>query len=270
MNFEQIVAFVFRWQEFLGALIGASTPIFFWFFVRWVEKINNRKDTFLYLQKNVVYNINTLIDVHNTLRKFFNVQFRQLLDNIQERTKLQKYSADRAYLPLFVSGLIDDGLISKHSGSGYVDNKILLIHKLTKEFSVGIEDISKQFADTVNLNMNMAFSKVNPPLAQNESFKNNLIEFEKAVERDIFDQNIPVSMKVLAETLVALECINKKGLFVWKHVLFSGAFKFFKTRKDFKEFQNKTHERIEEYLKESVNKKLEDIKTKLDKKVIRP
>lgn len=262
MEINIVTDFVYRWQDFLGAIIGASVPILFWFFVKFIEVRRQRKEDLLYLQKNIIYNINIISDIHDTLKKFIDDQFAKLIINIDDRIQKDKYSADRAYFPLFSLCLIDDSLLSRHSGSGYVDNKILQVHKITKELSMGIIDLRHQFNDTISINMNMAFSKMNPPIFHNNQFKDNLNEFKDMVDRDIFTQNIPTSIKVLAETLVAIECINRIGLFRWKYK-FSGSFKYFRKHSDFKGFKNNTYERISAFLKGDLDKKIEEIQQKL-------
>ena len=257
-----------EWQELIGSFLGASIPIVFWFFVRYVESRSDRKESLLYMQKNLVQNINMLIDTNDTLRKFVKTQLGDLKKNVKQRISEKQYSADRCYLPNFSASVVADEIVSRSSGSGYIDNKMLQIHTLTKEISVGINDIRNQFNDTVVLHMNMAFSKMNPAELHNREYLRNIEDFEAVLSRDIFNQNIPVAIKLFTDTLVAIEYLNEIGLYRWKYKFSGRSFKVFKTKKSFVEFGKNAHERIAKFLLPKFDLRMKEINEKLNSEVI--
>jgi hypothetical protein len=259
-------SFLSDWQTLIGSIIGASTPIFFWFFVQKVEKIQKRKNDLILLEKILVTNINTLGESYNTIKTFLNGNFNDVLKDIDTDNASGKYSASYTFFPLFICNPIDIDLTSINSGSGYLDNKLLNIQKTSKDFYLGVEDLRNQLKDTILLHREIIFNKLNPEKAQNYLYKENLIRFKTVVERDMLSKNIKTYLELLITSLVVLRKINKVSLFRWKFK-FSGSFKFFKTQKLFKQYINinNVFDRIDLMIKSDYDKQYLEIEEKLIK-----
>jgi hypothetical protein len=250
----------------MGSIIGASTPIFFWFIIEYVQKIKKRKNDLILLEKIIVTNINTLGESYNTIKTFLNGNFNSVLKDIDKDDALGKYSASYTFFPLFICNPIDIDLTSIMSGSGYLDNKLLTIQKMSKDFHLGIEDLRGQLRDNVLLNREIIFNKLNSEKAQNFIYKENLKGFKLVVERDMLGKNIKTYLELLVTSLVVLRKINKVSLFRWKFK-FSGSFKFFKTQKLFKQYINinNVFDRIDLMIKDDYDKQYSEIDKKLIK-----
>lgn len=252
--------FLYEWQTLIGSFLGATTPISIWFLTEWYKKHNNRKKHLYNLEKLLVYNINNLIDARNTINHFISVRLLELVDNIKSRIGEDVYSCDIAFFPLFSIHPPDENILEINTESGYLDNKLIQTIKMSKDFAIAIDDLRQQFMNTIQVNRDMAFSKLNPPKFQNEAYLRNIEEFRNVVKRDIFEKNIKVYMRTIVSTRVALNVFRDLGIIRWRFK-FEPHFKYFKNRQDLKKFRDNIYELIDKFLEEKINfevNKMED------------
>ncbi len=250
--------FVYKWQELIGALIGAATPISLWLIAEWYQSRKRDKEYLISLEKFFVYSINDIIDARCTLARYLKNQLAELIINIKANTAKNIYSVDTAFFPLFSVSPIDDVIFRNTSRSNYLENKTAHVHKLVRDFASSIEDIRRQFTHTLELHHSMAFGKVNAPNVQNAMFIRNLEEFVKMVHRDIFDSNVKICIKHLVYAKVAENYIKNKGYFLWRW-RFSPSFKYFRSKKELQKYKEETFDRIELFLKPIVDKEIAEI-----------
>lgn len=251
--------FIFDWQQLIGAFIGAITPLSLWFFYQWEQKRRKHKKDLYYLEKTLVYNINNVIDARTTIRIFID-KLDQLIKNIDSNDDLQ-YSVDTAFFPLFHASPIDENLLKISSGSGYLDNRIVQLLRMGKDYALAINDARNQFRETIKMNKEMAFYKLNAPGPQKKLYKQNINDFIEAIEKDFFKKNTKIYLKKLVSTRVVLNEIRNKGIMKWRFK-FEPHFKYFENQSDLKIFKNETFNRIDQSIKEKTEIEL----VKLDKK----
>ena len=253
-----MINFLDKWQTLVGAAIGASMPILFWFFVEWRRRKKERIENWYYLERILVHCINSLVDTRRTIRIFLDGNLEKTISNIQGNIEKSAYSSDRTFFPLFEANLVEESLLKIQTGSGYIDNKIGDVFRLSKDFTWSIEDIKRQFEDTINIQCKIAFSKLNPPDVQGRQYINSLKSFRACVERDILDKNIKIFIKVLMETRVALMELREIGLFRWK-LKFSKFGSLVKEIFHFKKLTERRYEIVERTLKDKVDEELRKV-----------
>src|SRR5882724_4687121 len=208
---NQVLENLYNWQSFVGAIIGAATPIIFWFFAEWYRDYKKYKENLLFLEKFLVFNINTVISADKTIRDFITIRLAELISHIDQNTATERYSADEAFFPLLMTSSDDIDFLSIKTKSGYLDNKIMQVSMMSRDFSLAVEDMRRQFTHTVSLNQDMAFNKRNPPNAQNALYKGNIQGFIEFVNRDFFEKSLKVYIKTLSTARVAVSSIREEG-----------------------------------------------------------
>ncbi len=243
------------WQDLIGAIIGASAPFILWWFAGKYSRYNRRKEDLYYLHRTIADQINTLLDTRDTITKFINEKLTQLIDKPRPENDTQ-YSVDLAFFPLFSSHPLGDDVHVKSTGSGYVDNKIARAYKLSKDLPYIIDDLRRQFKETLDFNREISFNKLNPPPFQRASYLKDVSEYRKVLITEMLQQNIPISLKILSEALVSIVELREIGLTRWK-LKFDTRYRFYLTKSKQRTAAEKTYENIDSYLKPKVTKQLE-------------
>jgi len=252
-----MVHLLFKWQDLVGAFLGASAPFLLWWFAQKYEKGQARKEHLYYLARVLNDQVNTIIGVKKTIEAFLANQLSDLLTNIENNPE-GVYSADYAFLPLFSVRPLDDKTHEHTTGSNYVDNKIDQSYNRSHDFPLGINDLRGQFIHTLEMNKEIAFNKLNSSESQKVLFKAQVAEFIKIVRRDIIETNIPLYLKTLIQTEVALKELARIGILKWSF-RFDAKYRFYWNRKSFLMARNKSYENIEEFFRLDVEKQLKEI-----------
>ena len=255
-----LVSFVRDWQTLLGTIIGASTPVLFWFFIQWRQNHKRNKEDLIYLEKLIISNINNAIDAGETIRDFIDNRLSELLINIEKRNGTDKYSAEYAFFPLFATHPAEGDVLNIHTPSGYLNNKILQIHKMSQDFSFIIDDLRRQFKDTVELNREMVFRQLNGGEAQRIEYRENIKRYIDMIEKDFFDKTLKVYLNVLAQARATVNTIFEIGYFGWSNK-FEPHFRYFRNKKELAEFRIKSFYKIDEFLKENVERQLKEFES---------
>jgi hypothetical protein len=251
ISINEFINILKNWQSILGAFLGAATPISFWFYIEWNRRREKQKESLYYVERLLVYNINAVIESHKTIKIFIENHLARLIEGINQATEEGRYATHTAFLPLF-SYPVDEGLFNISTNSDYLDNKLLQACGMTKDFSLAIEDLRNQFSSTIETNQKMAFDKLNGPKAQNEEFKKNVQEFIRIIERDLFEKNEKVYLKILISTRITAKKLYKIGLWRWR-MKFSSSFKFFINKKRLEKFRKEAFDHIDDFFKEEVD-----------------
>lgn len=256
-----------HWQTLIGAIIGAAAPLLLWFIFESISNRRKRRNNLIFLEKLIVHYINTIVDTKHTVREFLNSKIATAISNIDADTAAGRYSIGAIFFPLFAVHPLEDNLLSIWSESGYLDNKILTVFRMSRDFSLIIDDLRQQFKETLIQNEKMAFAAVNSPAAQNAQFKSNLLNYKAVVERDLFETNIVIYIKHLATALVAVREMSRMGLLFWK-LKFSAKFRLLWSPKDKQDYHLNgpiaAHNRIDRYLKDKLESQLADIHSMLN------
>ncbi len=252
---------LYEWKTLVGALLGAATPISLWFLRELYKEHANHKEYLYCLERIIGYNINGVIDARNTINHFIKNRLPKLIRRIDQSGN--SYFVGSAFLPLFTVHPINEDVFKSTTGSVYLDDKMIQLFKISKDFMVAIDDLRQQFIYTVDLNREIATKKLNTAQQQNNEYKMNIQEFIKTVEQDLFEKNIKTYIQVLSTARISINTLQNIGLPLWKFK-FEGHFKFFKNKRDFKEFRSKTFERIDKFLEEKVAKQIEEIEREYD------
>jgi hypothetical protein len=255
---DQLSNFLFSWQNLVGAMIGALTPLVIWFFIRWYEEYQKYKEKLLYLEKVLVSYINNTAEVRENINSFLNSKVKGLISTIDENNRSKRATIGVAFLPLFSVSPIDDNLLSIHTKSGYLDNKLTRILQLSKDFALLIEDARCQFKETLRVNEVLVINKLNDPMAQNELLKSNLNSYFDTLSSQL-NKNIEIYLKLLVEARVVLYKIRNKGIIRW-HCKFSSNYRFFLNRNRFQNHKDMVWQRIDDYIKLDVDRDMKKIK----------
>ena len=248
-------ALIYHWQGLIGSLIGAATPFLLFWFSEKYRLYREKKERLYYFERVLVDRINNLHDTKRTIQTFLDVRLSQLISDIDLLHDDKTFAMNWAFFPLFSIEPIETDVFRLNTGSGYLDNKIGNVYRLSKDFALIVDDMRQQFRHTIDTNQTMILSKLPNPSHQKESYKENLKEFRKVAQRDLVETNIRIYMKVLIETRVSLTYLSENGYFAWRRK-FDPRYKFFMNKKRFVEATKKTYDLIELFFKEEVEKEL--------------
>ncbi len=250
--------FIYKWQEIIGAIIGASTPFVLWWFAEKYRQYREKKEYLYYLERLLVDQINTIIDVRNTIEAFINERLEKITTSIKSSTGSSAYSVDFAFFPMFSIRSLNDGIHIKTTASNYIDNKIGQAYKLSNDMPFIFDDLRRQFSQTTEMNKEISFNKLNSPDAQRDFHLTNLNEFKEIVKRDILNKNIPLYLKHLMEARVSLNELSRIGILRWR-LRFDPRFQFFLRGKDYQRAKDEVYDKIESFFEKKVQKSLTEL-----------
>lgn len=258
-TFSKFISFLDRWQDLVGALIGAFSAFAVWWIAKRVDDKEKNIQNLVYLERLLVDQLNSVNEARNTLSLFIKGNLQELINNIGKNPPAA-YSVDFTFVPLFPVRLIDEAVQRIQTKSGYIDNKIARAYKMSHELSHSIADMRRQFDETVETNKSISFNKLNNPVDQKQAYKRNIEGFRDLITRDILNKNFPIYLKVIAEARVALEEFSNLGKRKWRYK-YDLRYKFYLTKADYliakekfyKEMDNHFAPRVQELLRQLDN-----------------
>lgn len=246
-----------EWQGLIGAIIGASAPFVLWWIVEIYQRRCKHNDGLYLLERYFVDQINTLIETQDTVDKFLCNQLVDLISNVKSHDE-KSYSINQAFFPLFSIRPLPIEIHSINTKSGYLDNKVAKVYKISQDMPLIIDDLRRQFEHTLQLNRELCISKLNQPEVQRDSYIENINRYISIVRHELIEQNIPTYLKALVEVRVSLAEIKKIGPMRWR-VKFNPKYHYYISKKKYNEDKNFIFENIDTYFKGEVVKSLEEI-----------
>lgn len=253
----------YHWQALIGAMVGAAAPVAFWFFIEWRKRVKRRKENLYYIEKALVLNINMVGEAHRTVSRFIELKLNILIQHINEDIKAGRYSLNLAFLPLFNCKPADNNIFRLNTGSGHLDNKLMQIYIMSRDFAESINDLRSQFYSTVELHRMMALNKLNPPKEQGELFRDNVKEFIRIINDEFFNMNIKNYLRALIRTRIVANTYRKWGNRYWQ-LKFSPKYKFFWTQKDYLKCCDEKFDIIDKYFDKKVTEEVEKTANRLE------
>lgn len=234
------------WQSLLGALIGASTPIVAWIIRESRSRAQKKKDNLFRLDRILAYQINAVVQVHNNVKSFVDERLKQVVNSIEQKTKMKQGSLDNAFFPLLEATPVDDRIMDLDTGSVFLANMAAQALLQSRSFSASVDDSRRQFEHTLTLHKEMVLSKLNPPDKQNENYKRNVESYRVFIREELLERNVATYLLFLAYARQAVEVIRKNGIKKW-HQMHKG----------------RTHEQIKETLTAGAQEMLNQYKSEL-------
>lgn len=254
---------LYNWQSLAGSLIGASTPFILWLLAERHKEKQERKKKLYYLQRILVGQINSLLEIKETLNIFSKNSLQYLINELANPKNNNYYLGD-VFLPLFSVTAIPEDVNKVSSGSGYIDNRLAKTIALSKDLVHIIEDARHQLNETLKKNETISLAKLNTPIIQNNFHRENIINYKKALEEEIIGKNIPIYLKSLVESLVPIEHKTRIGYIRWK-LKFQPEWNFFKNKKSLNKAKEGLYENMSNYFKPLVAEKMEEIERLVNK-----
>lgn len=252
-------SWLFKWQTLIGAMIGAAAPFALWWFSVWRQKVGQWKEDALYLNKAIADQVNLIIEIRNTTKRFLTTKLTPLIERTEKESGA--YSVGLAFFPLFSARGLSDEFIRKSTHSSYLDNKLANIYRLSQDLPHVIEDLRTQFHETLKFNKEISFGKLNSADAQRIMHLENLREYKRVLEDEFLGQNIPIFLKNAVEGFVGMEEVRKTGVLGWRFK-FDARYRFFLRRESYKKEKETTFTRIEKYFEPAVEKKIAELADK--------
>ncbi|MBI4449966.1 hypothetical protein HY634_02825 [Candidatus Uhrbacteria bacterium] len=237
------IEFLRQWQELTGSLIGASAPLLLWFVIGWVKE----RREFRGLDKTLNHHINAVLGVRLEIRLFAEDKLPKLITAIGN-TGPTEYAASTLYLHLFAVPVLDEGTLRVNSGSSYFEQQIALLIRMSKNFQLSVDDVRRQLEGTVATNKEIAFRKLIPPSNANKQFKENLENFQRTIQIEFLELNVPNYIQQLVKAQVVLHEILRRGIFRWRRKVCPTSFRYFRNKNALVEFRSSTYDRIERAL----------------------
>jgi len=251
---------LFRWQTLIGAAVGASTPFALWWFSEWRRRKWAWKEDMLYLNKAVVDQINLIVEIRHTIKRFSDTKLTSLILRNEKETR-PAYSVDLAFFPLFSARGLSEEFIRKSTRSSYLDNKLGNIYRLSQDLPHLMDDLRMQFQETLKFNKEISYGKLNSVEVQRQMHLDNLREYKRVLEDEVLRQNLPTLLKNAIEGFVGITEIRKIGLLRWR-LKFDAKYRFFVSSNNYKKEQESTFSRIEEYFVPTVERQLIELSDK--------
>ncbi|MDP2638614.1 MAG: hypothetical protein Q8P06_00365 [Candidatus Azambacteria bacterium] len=252
-----IITKAYRWQTLVGSIIAFTAPFFVLIFAEKIRRQKERRDYLYFLYRVITDQINALTELRRVTSNFLEFKINRLLTDIKNNSK-SMYCLNTVFFPRFSARSLPDDVNKKSSGSGYIDNKILEIYSFSKDLPHIVEDIRYQLRYTIEINIKIAISKLNPPEVQNNDYMINIAGFKKGVEDEMLGKNVPLYLKKLAETHIAVKEKISMNFFVWK-IKFDPRWKFFVKKRDFIKARKDIIDNMDAYFEPAVKKQLEEI-----------
>lgn len=259
IDFTAYQASVFN-QPWFNFILGGVVTFFVSFFLSYINSKKERKNYLYFLERVIVDQMNYTIDMKRTIINFLEGNLKDLIQNIESSSD-EAYSMHSVFFPKFSVRPIPEQVNMTSSGSGYIDNKVAKIYALSKDMPHIIEDCRNQLEVTLQKNDRMVFGKLNPPKIQKKQFKNNIERYIQMIHDDAVEKNIPIYLKKLSETLVAVREKARRSSFSWK-LKFDPDYKLFILRRKHAEEKGKIAEKMDTYFEPQVKSELKDIEDK--------
>lgn len=247
---------VYNWQQLIGSFLGAITPIGLFLATEKYQKKQKKKAHLLLLEKSLILAINNLSSIDKMLHTFHGNQLTRLKTRVAQESTSGDYSAGQAFLPFSATFSFAPEIMNETTDSSYLENLKLDVFATSQELPIILKDIDRQFDRTIVLNTQISMAKLNTSEKQNRIFLSNIAEFENLLDQQIFKNNIPIYLRKLASTLVAVQSMTTWGLQKWKET-----FPFQSP------FTQEIAEKMDTYFESEVNKQIvvlqRDFKSKL-------
>ncbi len=254
---ELLIAFLYQWQDLLGAMLGAFAAFMVWFISEVHRRYQRRQEYMVFLHRSIVDQANLILDSERTIKDFITNKLSVLLAEPRDEGE-GTYTVDRAFFPLFSTRNMSEKVLEMSTLSGYLDNKVMRAYSLSQDFPHIIDDIKRQFEDTLHLNKEMAFGKLNPPAIQRQHYLIGLASYRESVRADMLSRNFPVFIKLLVECLISIEEMQRLGVLRWRFK-FDPRYKFYLTRASFRKALSENQERMRLYFEPLVSKRINEL-----------
>lgn len=214
------------WQQLIGAFFGASVPLVVFYLTirheRLVEERKKReredveyKDHLTLLERHIVWAINNINDLDRMLHSFLNEKLKEYKGRINEDDRAGRYSVGQAFLPLTYIFVLDDSLLERSTKSLFLENALMHAISISRDMPSLIKDMSRQFDRTLALNTQLGLIQVNSSQKHNEVLSSNLVEFEIFTKSQMLEHNIPIYVRALITSKVALRKMHQLGFEKW-------------------------------------------------------
>lgn len=263
---NDVVIFLFEWQQLIGSLIGAALPLSVFIYTRIYI---SHKEHLEKLEKVLVIAINNLIETDNTIVQFADGNLTKQIDAVSNAAS-NDYFIGKTFFPLLYTYEFPNELINGSSKSGYIDNLILKVYSRSKDMTSMISDSQRQFAETQELQLELVkmkqTTKETIDTDLNKIHETNLINYRNFLEDQWGEINLPIYLKDLITARTAISEFRKYGIILgvyrWRRKFVPISFRYFKNRTEIVDFKNSGAHRVEEFLRNQTQMNLDEIKLK--------
>jgi hypothetical protein len=260
-----LIEFLFKWQQLVGAFVGASVPITIFFLGRLFFE---RVDTLNEYEETLMLCINNLVEIENNLKHFSDTKIDSIIEELSKMPSGTVFHGT-AFFPLMSAFELKEDIRNLQlSGSKFLNSKILKSILVSKDLSFFIRDMQRQFENTFLTHKELLLSGKYNVDVLNASLKRNLEEYKKVLYKECFEQNIKNSLKVHIEALVTLREFRRIGLLLWRLKFFS-RISFLFQKQDWETYKQKTHARIYSYLEKPIEEEIRNISKHLKVQVFK-
>lgn len=248
---------LYEWQTFAGALLGAAAPIAVLITERYLNTRKARKDAVELLLFELNEQLIQTTEINNILEDFF-YTVQRLIERI-DVNNTETYSVQKAYFPAFSVKTLSDSVAGFLYQSAYVSFKVRKVHSISHEMRYMVDSLKTQFDDTITGNRELALSKVNSAQRQKEEYKQNLKAYSQVLREKVIDGNLKTYINLLCELVAITEELHKTSRIAWLFK-FDHFYHFYTTSKKYKNAKNNTYKNMDKYFQP----KLETVKSRLE------
>jgi len=261
---EDYILTLYKWQDLLGAMIGASVPIILGLIGLNRSARSARIENLKKLDRVLVLAIKSVAETQALLENFYSKTFVPYLSGFVSDGK---YQLDLVYIPSVAGVSFQLDAKDVDSGSGYIDSNVLLCISLARDFDESLLDSRKQLSETYNLFRELAFSGKVTPQEQSGHLRNSLEAFSKVFYNVMIKHNAQVLLDKLIETKVILNYFQAHR-YIWR-IRFSRSFRLYKTHVEYNEWSTNMYDKIDKSFNEEFSRQKQKMQLQMSDYILR-
>lgn len=260
---------LYRWQELVGGFFGAAIPLVIFYLSLRHQRVSEEKKKkeekdeaykklLALIERHLTWAINNLASIDRMLHRFVKDKLPEYIKNVGDDDGNKRYSVGQIFLPLTPTFVLGKELLEESTGSLYLENSLMQVIAISQNLPTMMADLHRQFDRTISFSTQLGLMKVNTPSQHNAGLLENLEEFRKFLQQEIFDNNFPVYLRALAKARVAISKMQELGMEKWRET-YNIATTYTPEQR---------YQMMEARFKDEINAEIESVKSAFDSKLV--
>ncbi len=218
LNWDFLLLTVKPWQEFYGALLAALVAVLLFVLTEWSKSKEGHEEHLHLLHRSIGTAISNLASIDDAIAHFATEKLSKMINGVETHIQEGRISIDYAFVPLLHVFEFNEILLSKSSGSGYVDRHTIYLLNASKELRKIIDDVNRQFEIILNMNKELVLSQANlNKELQSVAFKNQLASFYGQLQGE-FQDYIRNYAVLLIKAQIGVGKLQIWGVSRWRYI----------------------------------------------------
>lgn len=254
-------SFIEDWQSLFGALVGAAAPLGILLYTR---RTLDRRDYLIKSYKRVIGAVRNILEVDSHFDDFRNIRIQKLLVDLEQRISDGGASGPALiFFPPVPRMTIDDSILEREGGSGYVETLLLGAGSASKSFALLIDDAQKKFESMLKTHDAMFYGKLTSHVNLHKDLQQKMKTYQEYLG-EFFYPSLHIYVQQMVKTRVIVRSFIIRGRILWRF-RFEPSFKYFLSLKKMHLYIDTNHRKIDYYYKNDVEKETDQFFSYLKK-----